>query len=246
RLGGLNETRVFKIPGVRRLLKTYGPRDTFTKRAALQLIGGKDPHNPEANFADHKGLFIEPRARRTDLTAEMVFRYLVKKGLFRLGAELACPSCNLRYWIALDALKQEGTCELCGARFDATGQLVDGLFHYRRSGILGAERNMQGAVPVVLSLQQLYRNLRSIGRGAIYFPSYDLSPKAAGRLRACEVDFFMILTRAYPEKSEVVIGECKDEGGAIDLVDVENLQCIADSLPAQRFETYIVFAKLAA
>jgi hypothetical protein len=97
----------------------------------------------------------------------------------------------------------------------------------------------------VLALQQLHRNLRNIGRGAIYFPSYDLVPTAGGRLRTCEVDFSMILTRVFPNKSEVIIGECKDEGGTIDLVDVENLQCIADLLPARRFEAYIVFAKLA-
>jgi hypothetical protein len=33
-------------------------------------------------------------------------------------------------------------------------------------------------------------------------------------------------------------------GGAIDANDVENLGRIADALPAPRFETYIVFAKL--
>lgn len=38
--------------------------------------------------------------------------------------------------------------------------------------------------------------------------------------------------------------ECKDVGGVIDAKDVENLRCIADALPAHRFKTYIVFAKL--
>jgi hypothetical protein len=41
RLGGLNGARVFKIPGVRRLLKKHGPRDTFTRNVALQFIGGR-------------------------------------------------------------------------------------------------------------------------------------------------------------------------------------------------------------
>jgi hypothetical protein len=75
RLGGVDGARVFKIPGVRRLLKTYGPREAFTKKAALELIGERDPNNPQANFADHRRLFIEPRDFGTDLTPQMVFAY---------------------------------------------------------------------------------------------------------------------------------------------------------------------------
>ena len=60
-LGGLRNADVFKIPGVRRLLKTYGPTATFTKDSALQLIGGRDPQNPESNFKDYQDLYIEPR-----------------------------------------------------------------------------------------------------------------------------------------------------------------------------------------
>ncbi len=112
---------MFKIPGVRRLFKTYGPRDAFTKKAALELIGKKDPNNPQASFADHRRLFIEPRDFGTDLTPQMVFGYLVEKGLFRIGAELTCPTCNLSNWIALDALQQArfnnctSTCEVSRA-----------------------------------------------------------------------------------------------------------------------------------
>lgn len=133
RLGGVDGARVFKIPGVRRLLKTYGPTATFTKKATLQLIGGKDPLNPDAAFADHKGLFIEAR-EESELTPPMVFAYLVERGLFRIGAELICPTCRLGSWIALDALKQRNVCELCGTDYDATRQLVDGMFHYRADG----------------------------------------------------------------------------------------------------------------
>src|SRR5262249_33151575 len=244
RLGGVDGARVFKIPGVRRLFKAYGPRHAFTKKAALELIGKKDPNTPQASFADHRRLFIEPRDFGTDLTPQMVFSYLVEKGLFRIGAELTCPTCNLSNWIALDTLKQENVCELCGSGFDATRQLVGGIFHYRRTGVLGLERNTQGAVPVSLVLQQLYINLRGIAHSAIYAPSYDLVPNAGIDLPSCEVDFVMILPRRDPNKAEIILGECKDEGGTIDSKDVENLRRIADALPANRFETYLVFAKL--
>ncbi|MBL0143877.1 MAG: hypothetical protein IPP91_17690 [Betaproteobacteria bacterium] len=61
RLGGLQGARVFKIPGVRRLLKTHGPAASFTKKGALELIGSKDPANPGAKFSDHHDLHIERR-----------------------------------------------------------------------------------------------------------------------------------------------------------------------------------------
>jgi hypothetical protein len=34
RLGGFDGARAFKVPGVRRLLKTYGPTEAFTKKSA--------------------------------------------------------------------------------------------------------------------------------------------------------------------------------------------------------------------
>ena len=117
RLGGVNGARVFKIPGVRRLLKQYGPTELFTKSAALSLISGKDPDNPQAKFKDHEGLYIEPRDHRTPLTPAMVFTYLVEKGLLRMGAKLTCPTCALPSWVALDASSRRVTGRVgCGDR----------------------------------------------------------------------------------------------------------------------------------
>jgi hypothetical protein len=244
RVGGLDGARVFKIPGVRRLLKQYGPRDTFTRNAALQLIGKTDPANPLARFEDHKNLYIEPREHGTKLTPEMVFDYMVEKGLFRIGATLRCSTCNLTNWIALDVLKQSNICELCGNEFDATRQLVNGRFEYRRTGVLGLEKNSQGAVPVTLVLQQLDVNVNSARQNRVFAPSYDLVPRAGVDLPECEVDLVMILP-GTSHKAQVVLGECKDEGGRIDANDIANLRRIADALPSNRFEVYILLAKLA-
>jgi hypothetical protein len=228
--------RVFKIPGVRRLLKQYGPTQPFTKPAALSLIGGKD-------FKDHEGLFIEPRDHGTPLTTTMVFTYLVAKGLLRIGVKLICPTCALPSWIALDALKQNDVCELCGTPYDATPQLVKERLHYRRTGVLGLEKNSQGAIPVALVLQQLSVNLSRGGR-AIYAPSYDLVPNAGVDVPPCEVDLIWIGPDTYPDPAQVILGECKDEGCEIDARDVDNLRRVADALPVHRLETFILFAKL--
>ncbi len=93
-----------------------------------------------------------------------------------MGAEVTCPTCNLASWIALDALRQENICELCGDKSDATRQLVNGVLHYRRTGVLGLEKNTQGAIPVALVLQQLHINVSNILHPTMYALSYDLAP----------------------------------------------------------------------
>jgi hypothetical protein len=124
--------------------------------------------------------------------------------------------------------------------------LVGSEYHYRRSGVLGLERNAQGAVPVALVLQQLSTALDRIGRRAAYGISYDVNPKEDINLPVCEVDFLMVIPGyGRRAKADVLLGECKDEGGAIDAADVDHLRQVADALPASRFATYIVFAKLA-
>lgn len=242
RLGGVDGARAFKIPGVRRLIKTFGIRDSFTKKAAIQLIGSKDPDNLSAKFADHEALYIEARPMGTKLTPPMVFAHLVAKGLFRIGSELSCPSCKLASWTALDQVQQRHTCELCGASFDATRQLVEGEFRYRRSGVLGLEKNTQGAIPVALLLQQLSVNFH----GGMFLPSLHLRPSDGVDLPECETDFFILMPRHYPNRIQIVLGECKDRGGRIDSKDVANMDRIARSFPKHRFETFILFAKLSA
>ncbi len=246
RMGGLGETRAFKIPGVRRLLKTHGPMDSFTRKAAIELIGKRDPANPNASFDDHKRLFIEPHPHDTELTPSMEFSHLVEKNLFRIGADLRCPTCVLSSWVPLETLQQSISCSLCGAKYDATRQLVEGEFTYRRSGVLGLEKNNQGAIPVALLLQQLSTNFPSYSRGTVFGVSYDLKSSERGaEIPNCETDFFILFRKPRSEKTYVLIGECKDVGGALDETDIFNMRKVSDAFPTHRFETYIMFAKLA-
>lgn len=245
-LGGLNGARVFKIPGVRRLLKSHGPIATFTKEIALQAIGKGDPGSPDTNFSHYKSLYIEPRPHGTKLEPKDVFGYLVEKGLFRIGVTLTCPTCRIDRWIALDALTHRPVCELCGGEYDASRQLVDKEWHYRRSGILGVERNAQGAIPVVLTLQQLQTNLRGAFGNGVYSSSLNLTKKGQTQ-NECELDFVWIMPNPYPQKTTIILGECKDQGSIEPEEfnrDIANLHRVADALPPERFETFILFSKL--
>lgn len=252
-LGGLQGGRVFKIPGARRLIKQYGPTSSFDERSALQLIGGRDDDNPDASFTDYKNLYIAPREHGVQLTANDVFTFLVGKGLFRIGFDLKCPHCQLNNWFPVDELQQRARCQMCGSIFDATTQLISGKWAYRRSGVLGAERNAQGAVPVVLTLQQLDTNLGSGFRQRSFSVSLDLTSTRKELPKPCEVDFAWLIPYPYPERTVVIIGECKDrghtsnrsgDGSTINKNDIENLLAVADSFPTERFEVYILLAKL--
>lgn len=244
RLGGVQGGRVFKIPGVRQLLKNHGPNTSITKRSALQVIGSKDPDRPNAKFSDHKDLYIESRPRGEELTPEAVFGYLVEKSLFRVGADLNCPSCKMNSWIPLDSLKNRVVCNLCGHEHDVTRNLADlNELHYRRSGVLGIEKNAQGAVPVCLTLQQISTNFFSGLGQNLYSPSLDLTPKAGMDGVICETDFVWVIQSRHSRKTVVILAECKDKG-PITVDDVSNLKRIADSLPKKRFETFIILSQI--
>jgi hypothetical protein len=247
-LGGLQGARAFKIPGARQLLKKFGPRDTFTRETARDVIVDKTPEHRSGSFSAHTGLFLGPRPMGTQLTPPEVFSYMVDKGLFRMGVDLDCAKCGMSSWVALDALKQQAMCELCGHSYDATRQLLDSKWRFRRSGVLGAERNAQGAVPVALTLQQLDANFNRGSSRSLYSASLDLQPTANVALPKCEVDFVWLIRGRYPDRSAVILAECKDQG-PIKLEefqrDVDNIRRIADALPKHRFVAYALFVKLA-
>ena len=139
---------------------------------------------------------------------------------------------------------------MCGKTYDATSQLVQSEWCYRRSGVLGAERNAQGAIPVALILQQLDANLG--GMSHQYTVSLELEATKGQVFPFCEVDFAWLIPRPFSEKTIIVIGECKDQGrgsrtnggGTINEDDIAKLRSVADSFPVDRFEVYIVLAKL--
>ncbi len=237
-LGSIQGAAVFKVPGVRQLLKTFGPNKSFTKNAALQKIGSGDPDRTEARFKNYENLYIETRDYGHKLTPNAIFGYLVEKRLFRIGVKLVCPTCRMETWTSLDSLKQQLVCDLCGHKYDATRQLVDSNeWHYRRSGVLGQEKNALGAIPVVLTLQQIESNLYSTGQD-MYSPSLELSVIKEKKNFVCEVDFVWVRPRDYPRKTEIILGECKDSG-EISAQNIKNMKVIADSLPRKRFKVFL-------
>ncbi len=197
-MGGIDSVRAFKIPGVRRLIKATGLNESIRKATAYSMIAGPDPDNPEAKFAQYQNLFIEPRPFRTPLTPKLVFSHLVEKRIFRVGADLLCPTCNLKGWVSIDDLAQHVNCTFCGATIDTPKQLLEGELTYRRSGLLGIERNLQGAIPVALVLQQLAVNaFHGPFSSTIYSTSLDISAVDGSWVAPKELDFFAMEFEPY-------------------------------------------------
>lgn len=112
---------------------------------------------------------------------------------------------------------------------------------------MGAEKNVVGAVPVALTLQQLDNTFHGNLSGNVYSTSIELTTGGAAT-PVCELDFVWMNLGSFPGKVEIFIGECKDRGRdggeTIDQADMNRLQAVADALPHERFEAYILLAKL--
>lgn len=246
RFGGLFEAAVFRAPGVRQLLKDHGPTSSFTRNSALQTIAGTTRDAPGRKLADVDQLYLPGEVDKEPTTAPSVFSYLVKKGLFRIGRDVQCPNCRLSSWIPIDHLKQMLECELCGAEFDATAQLIDERWAYRRSGVLGSEKNAMGAVPVTLTLHQMYFSLGMSEQAVRYSLSLNLTREGSPS-NECEIDFAIMVPRSFPKRAALILGECKDIGPIAPEEfrrDLDTLDRIAAALPSNRFQTFLAVTKL--
>jgi hypothetical protein len=240
-MGGLQGCRVFKIAGVRALIKKYPPAASFERTEAKKLIGDNDPVTHIPRFDRYKSLYIEPRDKQ-DLKPEDAFLYLLKKGVFRAGLKLACPTCQLDFWVTLDDAKSTSQCPYCGIEFNVLTQLRDRNWAYRRSGLFGREDNQRGGIPVAVTLQQLDTMLRE--RLLAYAPGMEFKPGTAN-IEACEADL-VLLASSFPRSGkplELAIAECKDAGGEVTEEDVRKLSKVAEALRDGPCHVYLLFAK---
>lgn len=234
-MGDIQGCRVFKIAGVRTLIEDHKPDQTFRAGAATKTIFGEGTASPLDSYKLH----IEARPPGKGLKATDVFSFLLRKRVFRAGLEFACPSCQLSFWASLDNARAHMTCEYCGDEFDVTPMLKDRDWAYRRSGLFGRNDHQEGAIPVVLTLQQL----DTVTHSKLYSTAMKLTPSGAA-IDACETDLVFYAGTSPRGKIQIAIGECKTRE-AITQADVDNLRKVAEAFPSDRFDVFIIFAKLA-
>jgi hypothetical protein len=235
-MNGVQGCRVFKLPGVRKLIEEYGPLQTFTRGAATQMIAQVDPTTGRPTLPD---LFVEG----IRLTPNSAFDFLLKRGALRAGLELNCPNCNLEFWLTLEILGHKVVCEYCGESFDVSTQLKDRDWRFRRSGLFGKDNHQEGALPVVLTLQQLDTNVHSLSSSSLLATSFKLS-SAGAKISPCETDIVM-LTEDRDGRIQLAIGECKTGGSRFEITeqDVKNLLAVANAFPPERVAVFLIFSK---
>ena len=244
-MGGIQGGRPFKIAGVRDLIEKYRPDQSFTRSGAIQVIRAADDNTDKVTFDTYEKLYIEPRKSGSKLTPDAVLSYLLEKGIFRAGLKFDCPSCRLEFWTSLDDVRTEANCEYCGHKFNITPYLKDRDWAFRRSGLFGRDDHQEGAIPVLLTLQQLNTIFHT--HEMFYATAMELKPKQKGAVKLkngqCETDFVVVVPRPNDMKIDIAIGECKNRK-QIEDQDVDNLQAIVDAFSRDRFNVYIIFSKL--
>lgn len=244
----LEACRVFKIRGVRTLLKRLKPPAAVSAAEAMRIIwnGGQ--------FKAYERLYIEAREKHKLSTSD-VLRFLVKKGiirprigkvrrLFSRRREARCASCGLANQVRLaDYENPSWQCSYCGKKQNLRVRVAK-EFHgqkgwtFSRNGLFAKDNNQEGAIPVLLVLLTFKRVLDS--RNPIFSTARKLR---VGKL-PCETDF-VILSYTFDRQVELAIGEAKDEGGAIDDQDISNLRAARSALIKRVPACFLVFAKTA-
>lgn len=233
-MGGVHGCRVFKLAGVRKLISKFPPDKSFSHHDAMKAIGTDWKK-------DYGRLNSQWQGSQMEIQNE-VFKYLLRKEVFRAGLVFKCDNCLLEAWHSLDDSKLSVPCPYCGDIFSVATQLRKDSWKYRRSGLFGRNDDQEGAIPVSLVLQQLDATLRSGSRDAFGFTcGYDLK-NVQGLPAGCETDF-VYLARSRDRELEVAIGECKSSGGTIGEDATKSLGAVADLLCQKGVGTYVVFAK---
>lgn len=237
RMGEIDDCRVFKIRGVRKLIESLSTTQSVTHSNAVQTIKDTDPSGV-SSFDNHKSLYITKR-NSPDLTLKEVFDYLLEKNVFTIGLSPVCPNCELDFWLSLKESNDHVKCEYCGHEFLLSPQLTSrGDFRFRRSGLFGRSDNQEGAIPVLLTLLQLLR--RDGMNKMMYSTALKLDSKELDI--DCETDFVVVVKDNYKNKVTMIIGECKTRKEISDQ-DIVNLQKVKDVLEKDGIDVFVLFSK---
>jgi hypothetical protein len=231
-MGGPLWCKLFVVAGVRKLLQTYGPDQSFNKKQADTAIGG-------SAFGRYAKRF-RGSGQANAYTPQDALRDLARRGMLRAGLELECPECHLTYWLLIDALRTEVSCEYCGHEFNVTPALTGLEWKYRRSGLFGHKEEAIGGIAVSLVLRQLL--LAQHGQKLVYDASLGLEGNGAC-IPTCETDF-AVLQGTFDAGLDLIIGECKTKG-EIRQGDIDNLLAVAGVFKGSPIRVFVVFAKLA-
>lgn len=238
---------VFKIRGVRALIKDLLSKKSIKYKDALIIIGSN-------HFDKFKRLFMEQR-NQPELAPQDVWNYLIKKQIFtpalprkqstsKIKKTFRCSRCGLETKISCRHFLKNWSCGFCGYEQYLPQFIVKvfkkdeiGAWNFKKSRLFAKDNNQEGAIPVILTLLQFKRIFHK--HNFIYSTSLQLKPKTGNE---CETDI-VVLNYGGGDKIEVGIGECKSDRGSIDQTDIDNLKNIRTHFENKGMNCYLIFSK---
>lgn len=235
-LGGLGKITPFKIPNIRDLIEKNPAEKWFSHKEALTTlskpISGLTPKMRNLRFGQEK---IE--------SATSILRILLELTVLRMGVELKCPFCELKFWLSLDKAQTISECALCGRLFNITAQIFNSNWAYRTSGIFAYRKGQGGAVPVALTLSKLINTFYIYPNIQSQLSSWSCNlTELENAKQACEADLVYFLIHDNGVR-EILLAECKGNK-EIELHDLSNLMNIANFLEQAGNRVYLLFSKL--
>lgn len=234
-LGHLQRARVFRLPGVRRLVESRAAHTGLAFSAAAETIRN--------GFADAEPFYVS--GRRLTEPAD-VFRFLLERRPFIAGLELRCPRCEHASVFAPRDLDDELRCPKCGEPFLFAPTLRGDPWRFRITGLLeqraqhvfadDPDRRPPEAPAVLLTLVWLHDAAGGSG------PLWETNLLVRGDEIAFEVDAVALELGRQGEVS-LALGECRSGRGFADR-DVERLERIAERLHEIGVETHLLFSTL--
>ena len=120
--------------------------------------------------------------------------------------------------------------------------MKDRDWRYRRSGLFGRDDNQLGGIPVALALQQLDANLQD---SLLFYATALNFESRRAPIEKCEADFVAFVAgRRNSDRGgiQILIGEAKT-ADQINAEDVRKLERLADAIPSDMAEAFVMFAK---
>jgi DNA-directed RNA polymerase subunit RPC12/RpoP len=236
-LGDIQRCRVFRLPGVRELLKQREAHTGLLLSRAVEFI--------RDGFAEAEPFYVS--GEHLDDPQE-VFRFLLRQRVFLAAHELVCPNCGITSMHAARELDDEVRCPQCGHVFllAPTLTLRGNQWRYRLTGLLAQpeqhvlpeDRPDRPTEAVSVLLTAAWLHDASALNGLLLDTNYTLR----GDDLDGEVDLVGVQT-GQRGKVSVLVGECRTENRLTE-DDVSKMERIASCLRGAGLDCYPLFAVL--
>lgn len=217
-MGGLERCRLFRLHGVRELLRR--PSRPYSWQEAMQCIEDKGAFKRYVNV---------PSVGET-------FRRLLDNEVFNARMEIQCPECTVRSRYTPEALATDLRCPRCRREFALSPLVKAASWRYEASGFFETP-NQHGALPVILAMMRLEHAISTSSQ--VIVPSLEL----VNQNMRCEVDLVSIV-QGYDGSLTLAVGECKGGNDQILDTDVANLEMIVNGFDELGIKCVPLFATI--